>query len=54
MFLPDDKLRHWTERRQVWIGGLVLAFSTAVLFGFSIYLGTPPVDNFFLPSVLSQ
>ena len=26
----------------VWIGGLVLAFSTAVLFGFSIYLGTPP------------
>ena len=26
----------------VWIGGLVMAFSTAVLFGFSIYLGTPP------------
>lgn len=26
----------------VWIGGLVLAFTTAVLFGFSIYLGTPP------------
>ena len=25
-----------------WINGLVLAFSTAVLFGFSIYLGTPP------------
>ena len=27
---------------RVWIGGLVLAFSTAVLFGFSLYLGTPP------------
>ena len=27
---------------KVWIGGLVLAFSTAVMFGFSIYLGTPP------------
>jgi len=26
----------------VWIGGLVMAFSTAALFGFSIYLGTPP------------
>ena len=26
----------------VWIGGLIMAFSTAVLFGFSIYLGTPP------------
>ena len=26
----------------VWIGGLVLAFSAAVLFGFSLYLGTPP------------
>lgn len=26
----------------VWIGGLVLAFSTAVLFGISVYLGTPP------------
>ena len=27
---------------RVWIGGLVLAFSTAVLFGFSLYLATPP------------
>ena len=27
---------------KVWIGGLVLAFTTAALFGFSIYLGTPP------------
>ena len=27
---------------RVWIGGLILAFSTAVLFGFSLYLGTPP------------
>lgn len=27
---------------RVWVGGLVLAFSTAVLFGFSVYLGTPP------------
>ena len=27
---------------RVWIGGLVLAFSTATLFGFSLYLGTPP------------
>jgi len=27
---------------RVWIGGLVLSFSTAFLFGFSIYLGTPP------------
>ena len=27
---------------KAWIGGLVLAFSTAILFGFSIYLGTPP------------
>jgi hypothetical protein len=27
---------------KVWIGGLVLAFSTALMFGFSIYLGTPP------------
>ena len=26
----------------VWAGGLILAFSTAVLFGISIYLGTPP------------
>ena len=26
----------------VWIGGLVMAFSTAVLFGISIYLATPP------------
>jgi len=27
---------------KVWIGGLVLTFSAAILFGFSIYLGTPP------------
>lgn len=27
---------------RVWVGGLILAFSTAVLFGFSLYLGTPP------------
>ena len=27
---------------RVWIGGLGLAFSSAVLFGFSLYLGTPP------------
>ena len=27
---------------KVWIGALILAFSTAVMFGFSIYLGTPP------------
>ena len=27
---------------RMWIGGLVLAFSTALLFGFSLYLGTPP------------
>lgn len=27
---------------RVWVGGLVLTFSTAVLFGFSVYLGTPP------------
>ncbi|KAF9790972.1 hypothetical protein BJ322DRAFT_419122 [Thelephora terrestris] len=27
---------------RAWIGGLVFAFSTAVLFGFSLYLGTPP------------
>ena len=27
---------------RVWVGGLVLAFSTALLFGFSVYLGTPP------------
>lgn len=26
----------------VWVGALAMAFSTAVLFGFSIYLGTPP------------
>ena len=27
---------------RVWIGGFVMSFSTALLFGFSIYLGTPP------------
>lgn len=27
---------------KAWIGGLVLAFSTAIMFSFSIYLGTPP------------
>lgn len=27
---------------KVWIGGLVLSFLTALAFGFSIYLGTPP------------
>ncbi|KAF9646484.1 hypothetical protein BDM02DRAFT_3118628, partial [Thelephora ganbajun] len=27
---------------KVWVGGLILTFSTAILFGFSIYLGTPP------------
>ena len=28
--------------RRIWIGGLVMAFSTAVLFGSSIYLAKPP------------
>ena len=27
---------------RTWIGGLVLAFSSTVMFGFSLYLGTPP------------
>ena len=27
---------------RLWVGGLLLAFSTAVLFGFSLYLATPP------------
>ena len=27
---------------RIWIGGLVMAFSTALLFSFSMYLGTPP------------
>jgi len=27
---------------RIWIGGLAMAFSTAILFGFSMYLATPP------------
>ena len=31
-----------TSTLRIWIGGLAMAFSTALLFGFSMYLATPP------------
>ena len=38
--LTKDDILEWGIVK-VWIGCLVMAFSTALLFGFSIYLGTP-------------
>ena len=39
-FMDGDFVREWGILK-VWISGLVTAFATSILFGFSLYLGTP-------------
>lgn len=39
-FMTGDFALEWGVFK-VWVGGLVMAFTTASLFGFSLYLGTP-------------
>lgn len=39
-FMTGDYASNWGEFK-FWVGGLVMAFATASLFGFSMYLGTP-------------